>query len=139
MYLFDTFSGFDEKDFKGLDSEQVKSFTDTSIDLVKENIGENIKYCSFEVGYFPDSIKEEHKNKIYSIVSLDCDLYEPMKAGLDFFYKRMPKGGLLMLHDYSSNFWEGSKKAIDEFCIENNECVILMPDKSGSVLIRKSF
>ncbi len=50
----------------------------------------------------------------------------------------MSKGGLLLLHDYSSLYWNGSKKAIDEFCKVNREYVILMPDKSGSAFIRKS-
>jgi hypothetical protein len=50
----------------------------------------------------------------------------------------MPCGALFLLHEYSSLYWAGSKKAIDEFCEENQEYVILMPDKSGSAFIRKS-
>jgi len=61
-----------------------------------------------------------------------------MKAGLEFFYPRMSRGGILMLHDYSSLFWDGAKKAIDESCNKNGEYVVLMPDKSGSAFIRKS-
>ena len=106
--------------------------------MVKEVIGDGSKGCEFVKGYFPDSISENHKTKSYAVVSLDCDLYEPMKAGLNFFYPLMPHGGIFLLHDYSSLFWDGSKKAVDEFCKENNQNVILMPDKSGSAFIRKS-
>jgi hypothetical protein len=59
----------------------------------------------------------------YCAVSLDCDLYDPMKSGLDFFYPRLNRGGILFLHDYSSGHWPGSKKAIDEFCNETGEMV----------------
>lgn len=139
VYLFDTYEGFDVRDLKNIDSQVSQSdFSDTSLSLVKSVIGENIKNCEFIKGYFPESIQDKHKSIKYSVVSLDCDLYEPMKKGLDFFYPLLSKGGLLLLHDYSSKCWAGAKLAIDEFCKENNEFVILMPDKSGSAFIRKS-
>ena len=138
VYLFDTFEGFNNADFVGIDAKQRISFDNTSIDLVKKNIGSDDVVCSYIKGFFPKSITEEHENLTYAIVSLDCDLYAPTKAGLLFFYDRMPKGGIFFLHDYSSLFWEGSKLAIDEFCKEKNEYVILMPDKSGSAFLRKS-
>jgi hypothetical protein len=138
VFLFDTFEGFDKKDLNGIDSDKQMAFNNTSLKMVKEVIGDCSESCEFVKGYFPDSISENHKTKSYAVVSLDCDLYEPMRAGLNFFYPLMPPGGIFLLHDYSSLFWDGSKKAVDEFCKENNENVILMPDKSGSAFIRKS-
>lgn len=138
VYLFDTFEGFDIRDLEGVDKNKQMAFADTSLAMTKEVIGIHSDICRFVKGYFPSTVTNEHKNTTYSIVSLDCDLYEPMRAGLEFFYPRMPKGGVLFLHDYSSLFWDGAKKAIDEFCAKNEEYVILMPDKSGSAFIRKS-
>lgn len=138
LYLFDTFEGFDEKDLKGIDSEKQIAFHNTSLGLARETIGENADACVFVKGYFPSSITQIHQDNKYSIVSLDCDLYEPMKAGLDFFYPLLSEGGLLLIHDYSSLCWDGSKKAVDEFCKKFNEHVVLMPDKSGSAFIRKT-
>jgi hypothetical protein len=138
VYLFDTFEGFNANDLAGVDKNKPMAFEDTSIEMVKTVIGDSSDRCLFVKGYFPASICAEHETKTYAIVSIDCDLYAPMKAGLEFFYPRMPAGGLLLLHDYSSGFWDGAKKATDEFCAEFGERVILMPDKSGSVFIRKS-
>ena len=144
LYLFDTFEGFDSRDFDTVDSSKQSilsdtalRFADTSLEIAKNTIGSNCTQCHFIQGYFPDSIQAEHKNKQYAIVSLDCDLYEPMKAGLEFFYPLMPPGGLLLLHDYSSLHWPGAKIAVDEFCMQHQENVVLMPDKSGSAIIRK--
>jgi hypothetical protein len=137
-YLFDTFAGFDKRDLSGVDENKGVGFKNTSLDLVKDIIGKPSESCIFVKGHFPTTVTEEHRNKKFAIVSLDCDLYEPMKAGLEFFYPLMAKGGVFLLHDYSSHFWEGAKKAIDEFCAKNDERVILMPDKSGSALFRKS-
>jgi hypothetical protein len=74
----------------------------------------------------------------YALVHIDCDLYQPMKAALAFFYPRMPKGGMMILHDYSSGLWEGAAQAIDEFCASSGEFLTLWPDKSGTAMIRKS-
>jgi hypothetical protein len=137
--LFDTFTGFDQRDISGIDkNESSQSFNDTGLDLVKQTIGENTVACKFHQGYFPDSITDEVRHNHYSIVSLDADLYAPTKAGIEFFYPRMAKGGIFFLHDYSSLMWPGSKKAIDEFCEKVNEYIVLMPDKSGSAFFRKS-
>jgi len=139
VVLFDTFDGFDRKDLVGKDATHNPAmFKDTSVSLVKEVIGENASVCEFIAGRFPEIIPDECRDRIYAAVSLDCDLYEPIKAGLDFFYPRMPRGGLLFLHDYSSGHWPGAKRAVDEFCARTGEFAILMPDKSGSAFVRKS-
>jgi hypothetical protein len=138
-HLFDTFEGFDARDLHGVDSKwETKHFSDTSVELVQEMLGGDAMHCDLVKGYFPQSVRVEDTDARYALVSLDCDLYEPMRAGLDFFYPRMTRGGTFMLHDYSSGFWEGAKRAVDEFCLARGEFVMLLPDKSGSAVIRKS-
>ena len=139
VHLFDTFAGFDAKDMKGVDVDArgIADFDDTSVAMVKSVIGPGWGACRLAAGYFPDSVRPEHEAKRYAVVSLDCDLYEPMKAGLEFFYPRLSRGGLLLLHDYSSQHWAGAKRAIDEFCATTGEVPILIPDKSGSAFIRR--
>jgi hypothetical protein len=138
VFLFDTFEGFQKNDLIGVDADKQLEFGNTSEDLVKGVIGAESRRCSFVKGHFPGTISQEHRQAKYAVVNLDCDLYEPMKAGLEFFYPRLSKGGLLVLHDYSSLFWEGARKAIDEFCRQSGELPVLLPDKSGSVFIRKT-
>ncbi len=137
-YLFDTFKGFDKRDLVNFDSQfQVAQFSNTSIDIVKECIGdEYLSNCTFVTGYFPNSITEDLYSKRYSVVSIDADLYEPTKAALKYFYPLTNDGGIFLLHDYSSLIWQGCKKAIDEFCDRENQQIVLMPDKSGSAFIR---
>jgi hypothetical protein len=137
VYLFDTFEGFDQQDLKGVDVDVKPHFDNTSIQMVRETIGPCWEVCRVAAGHFPDSIEPEHESRKYAVVSLDCDLYEPMKAGLEFFYPRMHRGALLLLHDYSSPHWAGARQAIDEFCAATGEFPILLPDKSGSALIRR--
>ena len=137
MFCFDTFSGFDACDLRGVDAEHSVAFADTSLGYVQEIVGKN-KSVIYLKGHFPDAISDDASHSQYAFVSIDCDLYEPMKAGLRFFYPRMPKGGTLFLHDYSSGLWGGVTQAIDEFCEETSELLVLLPDKSGTAVIRKS-
>ena len=135
--LFDTFSGFDARDLTGIDAGQKSHFWDTSLALAQDVVGcaGSVEYVK---GYFPGSISDDHRERRYAVVSLDCDLYAPMKAGLEFFYPRMRRGALFLLHDYSGGVWSGCVKAIDEFCAASGELVVLIPDAAGTAIIRKA-
>jgi hypothetical protein len=137
LFLFDTFAGFDRRDLIGDDKDQKVGFEDTSIDFVRESVGHD-EITTYVKGYFPDSITAEVAERRFALVHLDCDLYVPMKAALEFFYPRMPPGGTLILHDYSSGIWPGATHAIDEFCEAVGEYPTLWPDRQGSAIIRKS-
>jgi len=135
VYLFDTFEGFSRRDFRGVDAGMDVQFNNTSLDKVKALVGnEQVEYV---VGYFPDSAAAVPAGASFCLVHLDCDLYEPLKAGLEYFYPRLVPGGFLVLHDYSSLWWAGAEKAIDEFLADKPETVIPIPDKAGTVVIRK--
>ena len=138
LYLFDTFEGFPEEDLVKYDKGQVKQFKDTSEDFVKKYI-EADDNVFFVKGYFPESLHDEHFKLKFAFVNLDCDLHKPMLAGLEFFYPRLSKGGMIFLHDYSSGYWEGCKQAIDMFCKQNKCQIVLLPDLSGSAVLVKHY
>lgn len=66
-------------------------------------------------------------------------LYAPTKAALEFFYPRMSAGGVLFVHDYASGIWPGVTHAVDELRAATGESLVLLPDKSGTAIIRKTF
>jgi hypothetical protein len=136
VYLFDTFEGFNEKDLVGIDLEKKIQFQDNSLDEVRSFLGN--ENATYEVGYFPDTFDEKKHNRSFAVLSFDVDLYEPMKNCLEYFYPLLSFGGIMFIHDYSSCHWNGAKEAVDEFCKLNKLFPILMPDKSGSVIIRKN-
>jgi len=137
LYLFDTFSGFHARDLRGVDEAGVPGhFGDTSLEKVKAFVGTHgVEYI---VGHFPDSLAQQLLPQQFSIVHLDCDLHDPMLAGLTFFYPRLSPGALLILHDYSSGHWSGACQAIDAFMADKPERLVLMPDKSGTAIMIKS-
>ena len=147
FYLFDTFEGFTGRDLEKETGEAAtyttRNFADTSLEKVRRYINgnENIIFCP---GYFPDSARlffaesAEVKGKppAFSLVNIDADLYNPTKAGLEYFYPLLSPGGVIIIHDYT-NKWEGVKNAVDEFCQTIPEWPVELPDVDGTVMIVK--
>lgn len=123
LYLFDTFEGFTEQDleieraigdnaFLNSKFNEGDSFKVANIDMVKQRMP-YLKQCEFHVGYFPDSAKEV--NDEFCFVNLDTDLYQPILAGLEFFYPQMVENGVILIHDYFNNELPGVRKAIVDY------------------------
>ena len=137
VFLFDAFEGFDHRDLVGVDESKAIEFADTSLDHVRDLVGE--QDVRFVQGRFPQSIPPDLYASRFCLAHIDCDLYEPAKAGLEFFYPRLSPGGLLIVHDYANSYWGGIKRAVDEYCREIPERPLIFGDKSGTVMIRKSL
>jgi len=134
-YLFDTYEGFDAADLVGIDANKSKIFTDTTLESVRSVVGEqNVRYVK---GHFPESAFDLPSDLRFCLVHIDCDLYAPIKAALQYFYPRLINGGFLVMHDYAGLYWNGAEKAIDEFFSDKPERLIPIPDKSGTAVIRK--
>lgn len=127
LYLYDTYEGFLESDIeidvkKGytsqcrIDQGTFKSeslSSDNQIERIKKKLGDT-ENVIFRKGNFPESIGSERNHK-FAFVSLDMDLYRPMKDGLFFFWPRMSQGGMIFLHDYNAvEHSFGVKQAVDE-------------------------
>lgn len=144
FYLFDTFTGFDSRDVAVEIAEKYTSaefaYEGRFSNTVVENVLASMKYpekCVLCKGYFPETIPKEDIN--YLLVSMDCDLYNPVYEGLMYFYPRLVQGGYIMLHDYNNNErWLGVKKALAE-CekVFGHICKVPLPDRAGSLVITK--
>lgn len=135
-YLLDTFEGFAAGDLSGVDANKAMAFSDTSLEAVQTLVG--TASVQFIKGYFPDSATQIPADATFCLVHIDCDLYAPFKAALNYFYERLVPGGYLIMHDYSSLHWDGAERAIDEFFSTKPESVVPVADGSGTVIVRKA-
>ncbi|MEC7583118.1 MAG: TylF/MycF/NovP-related O-methyltransferase [Planctomycetota bacterium] len=123
VFGLDSFQGFDDAvkvdmALGGADhpTKAVHGFSATSLDLVSNKarlfgVEDRIELLP---GYFEQTLPAL-QNRSFSFVHLDCDLYESYKACLEFFYPRMPVGGVILLDEYDDPPWPGCNKAVDEF------------------------
>lgn len=138
-YLFDTFEGFDKKDLKASikDADKISNwFKDTSKKHLREHL-DKTSNIYIRKGYFPETAIGLENEK-FAFVMVDFDLYQPIKAALEFFYPRLTKGGYMFIHDYNLPVFDwGGKKAVDEFFTDKKEFFIQLPDAYGSVVFKK--
>ncbi|MFT3932969.1 MAG: TylF/MycF/NovP-related O-methyltransferase [Chitinophagaceae bacterium] len=138
FYLFDTFEGFDNRDIAKEKTESFSSgeqdFSDTSVEAVLQIMPYH-KQCKPVKGFFPESAKGIDDSFVF--VSLDADLYEPIYSGLQFFYPRLVKGGYIFIHDFNNDEYKGARKAVEQFCTEQQISFVPMPDAGGSAIISK--
>jgi O-methyltransferase len=138
LFLFDTFKGFDKTDVvsevqKNLSSGE-QDFSNTSIEQVL-SIMPHRDQCIVKEGFFPDTAVGFEE--IFAFVSIDADLYDPIYNGLKYFYPRLQKGGYIFVHDYNNDNYPGSKKAVNQYCAENNLSVMPLPDSCGTAVLAK--
>lgn len=138
IYLFDTFESFSEKDYKSDSSlnwgNSKEAFRDTGVEKVKECMPYPEK-VSIKQGYFPETF--DLQDEIFAFVSIDADLYNPIKSGLEIFYPRLAKGGYIMVHDYNNIVYGGATNAVQEYCDERGISYVPIPDMAGSIVITK--
>lgn len=129
LYLFDTFEGFDQRDIILEEKNQYSnakagnlSITSETLVLDKMLYPEN---CVIKKGYFP--MTKAGINEVFCYVNLDMDLYKPTLEGLRFFYPCMVRGGIITIHDYFSNGYEGINAAVHEFIGEVKDEIVPFP------------
>lgn len=66
---------------------------------------------------------EDNPGVRFSLVHFDCDMYEPTKVGLEYFWDRLSRGGVFLFDEYAIKDWPGETKAVDEFFADKNVVV----------------
>jgi|TARA_B110000483_G_scaffold35076_1_gene42904 hypothetical protein len=90
----------------------------TSFKFVKQRIKKFKLQKNIELikGDIVKSVKKIKKNHKYSVVFMDCNLYEPHIAALEHCWKHLSKKGTIFLDDYFSLKYPGARIAVNEFC-----------------------
>lgn len=135
IYACDAFIGLPNEDKFSLWGKDAKGmYADTSADLVLK------KFKKFEVndkiflvdGLFEDTLYQKLHEKKFSLVLVDCDIYDATKLGMEFVYPRLVKGGIIMFDDYDrvtkNEPVSGETVAVNEFCSAKKIKIELFPE-----------
>ena len=152
LYLFDTYEGMSKPteydiSFEGKKadnqfeenkkSEDSSDWCFASLDEVKQNVvntGYNLEKIHFVKGKVENTLPKFAPKQI-SLLRLDTDWYESTKHELIHLFPRLVQGGVLILDDYG--YWQGAKKAVDEYFSQNNTKILLNRiDQTGRIAIK---
>ena len=71
----------------------------------------------------------------FGFVHLDMDIYSPTIFALNYFEKKMVKGGVILLDDYGFMSCPGIEKAVSEFDAHNKSKYFGFPLLSGQYIL----
>ena len=117
LWLFDTFSGLPRPSTDNPDFDIADLYTGTCVASVREvetalsrfGITVNLRFVP---GLFQETLPKAGVDSI-SLLHIDGDWYESVRACLDHLYDRVSPGGVIQFDDYGH--WAGARKAVDEF------------------------
>lgn len=145
LYLFDTFTGYDERDIavekeNGYSSANIGDYRLSSREneVLEMRILGRMPYpdmVEIRKGWFPETAYNLEDEQ-YAMVHIDARLYNPTYSGIQYFFSRMSKGGVIILSNYEDGTSCGVKDAVAD--LEARYGAFLMVplcDLSGSVVI----
>jgi len=139
FHIFDSFEGlsvFEVEDIPkngGEDKLEArrKQFA-CSQDMVEQNLKE-FSFIKYYKGWIPTRFSEV-KDRQFSFVHIDVDMYQPIADSFRFFYPRLVKGGIMVFDDYGYLTFPGAKKAVDE-CLSEFNPSFFLPLPSGQAFL----
>lgn len=149
LYLFDTFEGMpppSDADLRrdGTPAAELLAsagkaahvWAIAGLDDVRdgmEEVGYPADKVHFIKGMVEDTVPAEAPETI-SILRLDTDWYTSTRHELEHLYPRLVSGGVLIIDDYG--YWQGSRKATDEFLADTGARLLLNRISGGRMAVK---
>ena len=138
FFLFDTFSGIDEKYLNEVEKEQgrlefSKKRYAECFETAKVNFSE-FKSVHLIRGTIPDTLLLPDISQV-CFLSIDMNSAVPEIAAATYFWDKMVKGGWALLDDYAYVGYNEQKKAFDNFARSKGIEILSLP--TGQGLYRK--
>ncbi len=138
LWLFDTFEGLPAPTANDPDFEIADLFTGTCIGTLDEvrglfqrlNVADDVEFVK---GLFQDTLPLPSIGRI-ALLHIDGDWYDSVKVCLDQLYDKVVPGGIIQFDDYG--YWQGARRAIDEFLDSRTSAPLQRIDYSGRFLIK---
>jgi O-methyltransferase len=118
-----------------IDIHHEGDFADTSLAVVQSHLSD----CSnvrFYPGLFPSTAGPMEDLK-FSLVHVDADIYESVKACCHFFYERLERNAVMIFDDYGFPTCPGARKAVDEYFSDKPDIPFYLP--TGQCLVTRTF
>jgi hypothetical protein len=99
-----------------------------------------VQRIHYHPGLVEETIPREAPERI-ALLRLDTDWYASTAHEMEHLYDRVPPGGVIVFDDYG--FWQGARKAVDEFLSRRGEPLLLALGKferlgrNQNVLVRE--
>lgn len=147
LYLFDTFTGYDERDVAKEQQLQLSeaqagtySLSNNELEHLNERILGRMPYADMvelRPGWFPETAFDLENEK-YAMVHIDTGLYAPTYSGIQYFFPRMSKGGVILVSGYTNGKSQSVCQAVRDL-EEKYGAFLITPlcDLDGTIMIMR--
>lgn len=147
LYLFDTFTGYDERDIAKeqqlhLSEAQAGTYSlsNNELEHLNERILGRMPYADMvelRPGWFPETAFDLENEK-YAMVHIDTGLYAPTYSGIQYFFPRMSKGGVILVSGYTNGKSQSVCQAVRDL-EEKYGAFLITPlcDLDGTIMIMR--
>lgn len=137
-HIFDSFEGLSDprpEDTPAVDyvTPARRGMLNCSLSQVQKNLSE-FSFIIYHKGWIPEKFHEV-KDKKFSFVHIDVDLYQPIKDATEFFYPRLDSNGIIVFDDYGYLQFPGAYKAVEEF-VEDAGCPCIRTTTGQAVIFK---
>ena len=149
LHLYDTFEGMPEptevdRRLKGRPAHELMTTGPKARTVQAAASLEDVREGMAETGY-PDGLVRFHRGLVeetipanaperIALLRLDTDWYESTRHELEHLYDRLEPGGVLIIDDY--DYWEGSRRAVDEFLERRGLRLLLVPIDTARIAVK---
>ncbi len=128
--LCDAWQGMQAENLLPSERSAVGAYSFLSLDTTKSNLEMFSDQCTFVKGSIPESLSfTEERLEVYWLY-IDLNSAIPTLAALNWFWDRIPSGGLVLCDDYLGE--PETKSVADLFFAERNCVVIPLPTGQGN-------
>ena len=131
-HLFDSFAGLSQPSASDGDHWQAGDLA-YGVEDVKKNLAPFARQTSYYPGWIPERF-DEVRDRTFSFVHVDVDLYEPTRDSVAFFYERLHPGGVLLVDDYGFTSCPGATQAVDEVLGSTPEKMLRLSGGGGFLI-----
>jgi hypothetical protein len=130
-WMFDTFSGFDERFLLDEEKSRENIYTGSYEDIVK-NFG-SYKNIVIIRGSIPDILSRFTREKVsYLLLDMNCSIPEIEAA--KFFWDKIVSGGVIVLDDYNYAGYETQHAAFNKFAAQKDIKILALPTGQGIII-----
>jgi len=146
LYLFDTFTGYDPRDIAreqemGLSEAKTGEYAMSPLELksFEDRLLGRMPYeeqVTIVKGWFPETAFDLEDT--FALVHIDTGLYQPTYTGLQYFFPRMAKGGVILVSGYENGRSRSVRQAVDDLEAEYGAFLITpLCDIDGTIMITR--
>ena len=127
--LYDAWQGMKVEELLPTEIKAVGAYSYLSLDTTKSNLEMFREQCTFVKGSIPDSLLSTKGPVEVNWLHIDLNSAIPTLAALNWFWDKIPSGGLVLFDDYLGE--PETKNVADLFLADRNCAVLPLPTGQG--------